>query len=119
MTKKAINCLFGVKISNPPTPQEIKEAIVQCFLQAHQKQLKALKEFSPQLTAAEEKTLKRTTIETLLKKLSEQDGNDFDKPTKQGLLQLLDRLKNYASYFRDKKIIERHYQQIKQLVDLL
>ena len=44
---------------------------------------------------------------------------DFEEPTKEDILKVLDELKGFADGFRSPEIVEKHYMEIMQLVNKL
>jgi hypothetical protein len=63
--------------------------------------------------------IKRKHVEIFIKKIFDEAHADFYLPTKESLIQVIDICKDFASCFRNKETIERHYNEIMSLIDRL
>ena len=46
-------------------------------------------------------------------------GGDYENPSKESLISVIDKLANFASNLRDKKVKEKHYSEIARMIDKL
>ena len=110
------NCIYGVDLSGKITPIQVRDAIVRCFSLAQEELKKSMREN----TDIEPKTIEKMFVDYLIENAFKEAGGDFNNPTKETLIQVVMRLKEYAANaFRDSDIIEKHAGEIKQLIDKL
>ncbi|MFA6355374.1 MAG: hypothetical protein WCW65_03040 [Candidatus Paceibacterota bacterium] len=102
--------IYGVDLNKDITPLMVRDAIIECFKQAHCEDSGIAKE--------DEIINKQYCGDIVRKAFSDTDSN-FDKPTKDMIIKSLDNLKSFSLNFRDKSIIEKHYNQILKLVNKL
>ncbi len=111
--------IYGVDLSKEITPIMVRDAIIICFYEAHSKDLEQMKN---QLNFKDEKEFeefKKEDVEALIKLKFDEVGGDFNNPAKEMLIQVVMKLKDYAKFFRDEQIIEKHASEIMQLIDKL
>ena len=112
--------LYGVNTEGEITPEKVRDAIIECFYDAHQEILKDMYVLLDEDQKAEKPNdigreyIKETVINYFIKV-----GGDFTKPTKEDILKVLDELKEFAKGFRSPEIIKKHYGEIMQLVEKL
>ena len=112
--------IYGVDTKKPFSVADVRDAIVVCFTQAHKEVLDELKKGSEKDVNPEEwEEMKKINIRQLIESFFKKVGGDYDKPTKHTILLVIDELANFAANFRNQKVIEKHYGEIKQLVDKL
>ena len=110
------NCLYGVDLSGEITPIQVRDAIVVCFSQAQEE----LKEFMVRTSELETEKIDDFLVERVIKNAFVEMGEDFNNPTKESLIKVIGKLKNYAkNAFRDPVIINKHAGEIMQLIDRL
>jgi hypothetical protein len=64
--------------------------------------------------------IEKMYVDSIIEKAFEEVGGDFKNPTKETLIQVIMKLKEYATgVFREREIIEKHAGEIKQLIDKL
>jgi hypothetical protein len=78
------------------TPEELKQCLIECFTTA--------------LGGDGAITL------TTLKKQAIEVGMDWERPTKEGIVMIMNRLKSIALKFRDREVVESNYRKMMQLV---
>lgn len=119
MGEEKSKCLiYGVDISQPITPLMVRDAVVLCFTEAHAKELNDLKNYG-ELSSEEFERMKQMNVEGLVQKTFKDTGGDYNQPTKDSLLNMVQGLAEYAKNFRDQKVIAEHYQKIMNLIDLI
>jgi hypothetical protein len=111
--------IYGVDTEKKVTPVMVRDAIVLCFRQAHEEVLKLMEECAKGMTEEEIEKMKGIEIEMIVKRAFAETGGDFNKPTKASLIKAAGKLAEFAAQFRQPEIIEKHYKEIKTLIDLL
>ncbi len=91
-------------------PLMVRDAIVECFRQAH---------CHDSGINPDEKEVNRIYCREIVEKAFTDAGGDFQKPNKKSILGALENLKQFAKSFRDPSIIKKHYNEIMQLVNKL
>lgn len=102
--------IYGVDPDAPLTPLMVRDAIVECFWEAH---------CMDTGIAEEEKELNKSYCKSLVEKAFKDSGGDFSDPTKESVIACTQQLASFAKSFRDPSIIERHYKEIMKLVNKL
>lgn len=109
--------LYGVDIhSENITPEQVRDAMVNCFVEAHGETLKDFKSYE-NLSEEEFEKVKRTDIESLIRGIFDEVGGDFNQPTKEALIKAMDKLAVFSKRFRNEEEVNKHYQELKSLVD--
>ncbi|MBU0636390.1 hypothetical protein KKE06_05175 [Candidatus Micrarchaeota archaeon] len=108
---------YGVDIAKPVTPEMVRDAIVKCYLSAHEGVLKKMKELTGSGSPFAFEAFKQEYVEVLIRSMFRKVGGDFDQPTKESLTKVVKGLKAYSRQFRDLKTIEKHVQEIMQLIE--
>ena len=103
--------LYGVDTSKPVTPEMVRDAIVECFYQAHCTD-------SGIATILSENENKSYCREIVKKGFSEV-GMSYDQPTKEALLKVVGYLVEFSKNFRDPSIVLAHKESIMQLINAL
>lgn len=119
MVETTCNEIYGVDISKDITPIMVRDALIICFYKAHSKNLDQMKS---QLNFKDDKhfeDFKRKDVEALIKLKFEEVGGDFNNPTKNSLIEVINQLKDYSKLFRDQNIIEKHAREIMSLIEKL
>lgn len=111
--------LYGINLEDTITPLQVRDAIIQCFYEAHDTVLNEMYTPFAVNSKKEKQPQKYKHVEMLIRKMFNDVNEDFHHPTKTSLLKVIDQCANYAENFRDKEIIEKHYQEIKEMIDLL
>lgn len=91
------------------TPIDVREALVNCFYQAH---------CSDTGLEINEETGRRYCL-IKVKEVFVKQGVDFENPTKEGLLKVVNDLAEFSKNFRSQEIIEQHKKQITDLLSQL
>lgn len=109
--------IYGVDTTKPITPGDVRDAIVECFFLAHKEALEDMGEYAESLLPEELEEAKRDYIKQLVRKFFQEVNGDYDKPTKESILRVLEKLKEFAAHFRKPEVIEKHYNEIMRLVN--
>jgi len=99
--------LYGVDMEKPVTPLLVRDAIICCFSEAH----------CEDAGLGADKNINQEYCRSIVKKAFEDTHGDFDRPTRQSLLAVLDNLAAFSKGFRNPDIIKKHYEQIMQLMN--
>lgn len=109
-------CIYGVDISGKITPIQVRDAIVRCFSLAQEE----LKQTMRKNMNIKPEQIEKVFVDYLIENAFNEADGDFNHPTKEILIQVVNRLKKYATdAFRDPAIIEKHTDEIMQLIDKL
>ncbi len=93
--------------NNKITCQDIRDAIIDCFAAAH----------CADTGLTSDKSSGDQYCLLIVKKAFSDQGVDFDNPTKQGIVKVLDSLAEFSKAFRSQDIIQKHQQEILDLLD--
>ena len=102
--------IYGANADEKITPLVVRDAIVNCFFEAHCEDAGIMEE---------DKASNKEYCQSIVRKAFEDTGGDFDHPTKESIMKVMGQLAEFSKSFRDPKVIEKHYMQIKGLVDKL
>ena len=102
--------IYGIDLDEEVTPLKVRDAIVNCFLEAH---------CTDTGIPADDKEANREYSRLIVKKAFSEFEGEFDRPSKESILKALEKLAEFSKNFRDPSIIEKHYSEIMKLVDKL
>lgn len=102
--------IYGIDTDKVITPLMVRDAIIECFYQAH---------CADSSLGLDDSEVNAGYCGEIIKKAFSESGGDFEKPTKESILGVLDWLRCFAKNFRDPKIIEKHSMEIMKLVEKL
>lgn len=112
--------VYGVDTETPYTAEDILKAIEACFKKAHDEVLeKELGDFKSGMTTEEFDEIKKINVHQMVRKYLDEVGGSYQKPTKDKLIALCDKLADFAKNFRSPEIIGKHYNEIMQLITKL
>lgn len=101
--------IYGIDISKKITPLMVRDAVVECFYQAHCAETG--------LSSSKHNPANREYCRSIIRKAFDDAGGDFNNPDKNSIIKVLDNLAEFSKNFRDPSVIEKHYKQIMILVD--
>ena len=108
--------IYGVDLAEEITPVKVRDAIMECFTQAQQGLIESMKV----ITKIEYEEAKEINVDLIIKNAFDEVGGDFNNPTKESLVKVIMKLKDFAAdAFRDSEIIEKHAGEIMQLINKL
>ncbi len=113
------NIIYGVDVTKDVTPIMIRDAIIQCFYEAHCNVLELARETFGHPPEKKFEQMKKSHIKELIQDIFHRVGGDFNKPTKDNLLKVLDNLKEFASIYRRPDVIKKHISEIMLLINKL
>ena len=113
------NIIYGVDVTNKVTPVMVRDAIILCFFEAHCNILELARETFGHPPNNKFEEMKKSHVKELIQNIFDKIGGDFNKPTKDDLLKVLDNLKGFASVYRQPDVIKKHVSEIKLLINKL
>jgi glutamyl/glutaminyl-tRNA synthetase len=114
-----MNIIYGVDTEKSINPKDVRDAIIECFTQAHTESLFDLEDYNKNLSKIELEEIKRINTRQMIRNFFEETGGHYDNPTKESILKMLEKLKEFAQNFRDKSIIEKNFNEILILIKKL
>lgn len=118
-TVKNKNIIYGVDITKNITPIKVRDAIIECFYEAHNDVLELASETFGSPSEKKFEKMKKSHIKELIQDIFDKIKGDFNKPTKDDLLKVLEGLKGIASIYRNQKLIKKHISEIMILINKL
>jgi hypothetical protein len=113
--KKTI--IYGVDISKKITPVMVRDAIIQCFFEAHDNILELAKDFFGEPDEECFEKMKKSHVKELIENIFEKIEKDFNNPTKDSLIEVVEHLEKIAKVYRNQDIIDTHVKEIMQLIN--
>lgn len=104
------NTIFGINLNEPLTPLIIRDAIVNCFWDAHCA--------DTGIDESEKEINKKYCHDTVVNAFNTTGGN-FDNPTKESIINACKNLATFSENFRDKELVRENFNKIMQLVEKL
>ena len=100
--------LYGIDTDRPVTPIIVREALVECFYEAHCED-----------TGFEspDEDSNRAYCTALVRKAFSDTGGDFEHPTKDDLMRASEYLVQFSVNFRDPSIVQAHMKEIQGLLE--
>lgn len=111
--------IYGIDTEKPVHPKDVRDAMVECFTQAHASALEDFGQDSSSMSPEELNNIQQISVRQLIRHYFETTNGDFDQPTRDSILNVMEKLKDFAANFRDQTTIQKHYQEITSLVALL
>jgi len=104
------NCIYGVDLSAPVTPIMVRDAIVECFYEAHC--------IDTGLSDDDPAPVKKYCADMVVDAFAK-TGGDFENPTKDSIFVVLNQLAEFSKNFRSPAVVKQHFNEIMKLVALL
>ena len=111
------NIIYGVDVTKNVTPVMVRDAIIQCFYEAHCNVLELARESFGHPPQKKFEEMKKSHVKDLIHDIFNKVGGDFNKPTKDNLLKVIDNLKEFASIYRKPDVIKKHVSEIMSLIN--
>ena len=111
--------IYGVDTEKPITPIDARDAIVRCFVLAHKEILKNIDEIDRDMSEKELEELKTISVNETIHFFFKEIGGDYEKPTKDSLIGVCDKVRDFSKNFRKPEDINKHYNEIMILVEKL
>ena len=117
MKNKKKNIIYGVNLDKKITPIIVRDAIINCFYQAHSDVLDLAREYFENDSKESFKIAKREHVKDLVETIFSESGGNFYKPNKTDLIHVVRNLRKIASLYRESYVIKKHVDEIMQLID--
>ncbi len=111
--------IYGVDSEGTVTPIMVRDAIIRCFREAHREAIEQMSRNSSFPSEEARKSFEDMQIDMIVRNAFSNESVDFDMPTKEGIIRVMDYLAKFSSKFRSPEIIKKHYDQIMVLVNKL
>ncbi len=98
--------IYGVDLSKKVTPIQVRDAIVKCFISAHCGS-----------TEIKDIGISKDYCERMVRKGFNKTGGDYESPTKESIINVMNYLAEFSEYFRGQKEIEKNYKKVMKLVE--
>ena len=116
---KKSDIIYGVDVTKNVTPVMVRDAIIQCFYKAHCKVLELARETFGHPTENKFEEMKKSHIKELVQDIFIRIGGDFNNPTKDNLIKVVENLKKFAKIYRKPGVIKKHVSEIMLLINKL
>jgi hypothetical protein len=104
------NKIYNIDLDAPVTPLMVRDAVVECFWEAH---------CMDSGLGEEAKETNKAYCKSIVEKAFADTSGDFEHPTKESLIAGVESLASFAKSFRDPSLIEKHYEEIMTLINKL
>jgi hypothetical protein len=111
--------IYGVDFNDKITPIMVRDAIIKCYYDADREVLEKLFEIQQFDSKEDETDTKLRHVIIFIRKIFNDVNADFENPTKESLIHVVEKCKECARMFREKEIIEKHTNEIMTLIDKL
>ena len=111
--------IYGVDISKLVSPIVVREAIFKCFFEAHKEVLDQMRGYSELKNEKEKDEFRRLEIKLVIKEAFKKAKANYDNPTKDDLINVIDNLAEFSEKYRMQEIIKKHYNEIMILISKL
>ena len=112
-----MNIVYGIDTDKQVNPKDVRDAITECFTQAHSEALSDLESYSKDLSQTEFEEMKRINVRQMIRNFFDETGGNYDSPNKDSILKVIEKLKEFAHNFRDQTIIDKHFKEILVLIE--
>lgn len=104
---------------DPCDSKGVLREIEKCFVEAHKGQIEGSLLEGTDLGEKEKGDIIQLNVKELVRGFIEKEGGDYNNPQKEDLTNAINKLKDFASNFRDQSIIQKNYEKIKKMIDEL
>ncbi len=108
--------IYGIDTDKQVNPSDVRDAIVECFTQAHSEALSDLENYNTSLNKPDFEVMKRINVRQMIRNYFDEVGGNYENPNKDSIIKVLDKVKEFAENFRDKTTIEKHFNEISILL---
>lgn len=117
--RKNENIIYGVDATKDVTPILVRDAIIQCYYEAHCEILEHARDTFGKPPREKFEKMKKEHVKELVENIICTNGGDYKNPDKNCLLKLIKQLEKIASIYREPEIIEKHVSEINILMNKL
>lgn len=114
-----MSIIYGVDTAKSVSAHDVRDAIVLCFANAHSEALEDLRSYAESVSREQFERMKIINVQQLIRGYFSDVGGDFENPTKESIIAVLGKLKEFAKNFRNQSIIDSHYKEIEILIQAL
>lgn len=100
--------IYGFDIDGVVTPLMVRDALSQCFYEAHCLDANI---------GEGESEVSKLYCKEIVKKAFSDSGGDFNHPTKDSIMGAINNIVEFSKNFRDPSIINKHKSEIMRLVE--
>jgi len=111
--------VYGVDVNGEFTAVDVRDAILRCFEEAHDKALRGSTEGQNFKSEEEFEKMKKLDVRMFIQKIFKEVGGDFDNPDKESLSAVVSGLEEYSRHFRKPEVIEKHACEVAKLINKL
>ena len=111
--------IYGVDTTENVTPVMVRDAIIQCFYEAHCHVLELARGTFGHPPDKIFDEMKKTHVKDLVQDIFYKIEGDFDNPTKDNLIDVIKHLRGFASIYRKPEIVKKHVSEIMVLIEKL
>ena len=111
--------IYGIDTSKIITPAMVRDAIIDLFIIENREIFEQMKELHKFKSQQEYEEMKRLEVKILVKSKFDSIGADFNKPKKEDLIKVYERLSEYATHFWRPGKVKEHYKEIMKLINKL
>jgi len=101
--------IYGVDTEKTVTPLMVRDAILKCFYNAH----------CEASSISDDKDVNKEYCREIVRKMFNDSGGNFEKPTKEDILKAIESLKEFSKNFRKPEVIQKHAAEIMKLLEKL
>ncbi len=109
--------IYGVNTEQPVSPEDARDALVECFTGAHKSVLEqSMSGLAEEMSEKEVDAFEKLNVKQMIRNFFDEVGGDYEKPAKESIIAVCDKLAEFSKSFRDQQLITKHYGEIMQLV---
>ena len=121
MNKNIEKCdiIYGVDITEKIEPFMVRDAIIQCFYEAHNDVLEIERERFGNPPRIKFEEMKKDYVKKMVQDIFKKIDGDFIDPAKNDLFRVIENLREIALDYRTPDVIKKHFTEILLLIDKL
>jgi len=100
--------IYGVDLDKPITSLMARDALVECFFQAH---------CTDAGLETDDPAISKGYCQNLVRKVFTDSEGDFERPTKQSIINAIGKLKDFSANFRDQSVIQKNAGEMMKIVE--
>ncbi|MFA5358164.1 MAG: hypothetical protein WC308_04600 [archaeon] len=111
--------VYGIDTENSVTPLMVRNAIEAFMLGAHAETLEGMKGFQKFDSDEAFEEFKKQYVSVFIRGLFASTGGNYNLPTKESLIRVVEALKVYAADLRNKEFIEKNVALAMEMINLI
>lgn len=100
--------IYGIDLDKPVTPLMVRDALVECFSKMH---------YADAELETNDPAINKEYCRNLVKKAFTDSEGDFEKPTKQSIINVLGKLEDFSANFRNQSVVQKNVATMMQIVE--